>query len=358
MEESLRKALVALHDKCDRLDAELQLPEVAADWKKSAELRKERSSMEKANALFVKYLAVEKEIADDEQLKLDKDEGVSEMAKAALASALAEEESLGGELREAMAVDDPNDGKNIILEIRGAVGGDEADLFASDLASMYRKYAEKMGWSFEVLNFVEGNKGGFSYIACSLKGDRVYSRMKFESGAHRVQRVPATETAGRIHTSIATVSVLPEAEDADIAIAEDDVRVDIFRSGGAGGQNVNKVASAVRMTHIPTGIVVVCETERDQVRNRENCARLLKSKVREFYQRQLDEERDAARRNNIGHGERAEKIRTYNYPQNRVTDHRIDYTVNTLDRIMDGDLGELTDALMQDEQLKKLKETA
>ena len=250
---------------------------------------------------------------------------------------------------------DENDGKNVIMEIRGAAGGDEANIFAGDLFRMYTYYAEKNNWKIEIINEVEGTSGGFSQVECMIKGENVYSKLKFESGSHRVQRVPVTETQGRVHTSTATVLVMPEVEEVNIDIKESDLKIDVYRSSGAGGQHVNTTDSAVRITHIPTGIVVTCQNERSQIKNRETALNVLKIKLHDEMQRQQDQELGNLRKNKIGTGDRSEKIRTYNYPQNRVTDHRINFTIMELDRVMDGGLEPIIDALIAEDQRLKLE---
>ena len=249
---------------------------------------------------------------------------------------------------------DPNDEKNIICEIRGAAGGDEANIFAGDLFRMYTRYAEQKGWKIQVLDSNESEMGGFASISFMIKGEGVYSRLKFESGAHRVQRVPKTEASGRIHTSTATVLVMPETQEVEVNINPNDLQIDTYRSSGAGGQNVNKTESAVRITHIPTGIVVACQVERSQLQNREIAMNLLRARVYAAAQAEQNEKIDSERRLKVGTGERSEKIRTYNYPQNRVTDHRIGFTIQKLDRVMEGDLEEILDALINADQQDKL----
>ena len=241
------------------------------------------------------------------------------------------------------------------MEIRGAAGGDEANIFAGDLFRMYTYYAEKNNWKIEIINEVEGTSGGFSQVECMIKGENVYSKLKFESGSHRVQRVPVTETQGRVHTSTATVLVMPEVEEVNIDIKESDLKIDVYRSSGAGGQHVNTTDSAVRITHIPTGIVVTCQNERSQIKNREKALNVLKIKLHDEMQRQQDQELGNLRKNKIGTGDRSEKIRTYNYPQNRVTDHRINFTIMELDRVMDGGLEPIIDALIAEDQRLKLE---
>ena len=265
-------------------------------------------------------------------------------------------ENLEEKLELMLVPKDPDDDKNVIFEIRGAAGGDEANIFAGDLFDMYYRYVEEMGRKLEIINEVKGSSGGFSQIEFIIKGTGAYSKLKYESGTHRVQRVPETESQGRVHTSTATVIVLPEHEDIDIEIKETDIKVDVYRSGGAGGQSVNTTDSAVRMTHIPTGIVVTCQNERSQIQNKAKALQLLKSKVYEETIKQQEEKEDAERRTKIGSGDRSEKIRTYNYPQNRVTDHRINLTLMNLDRIMLGKLDDLIEELINEDQKRKLQE--
>ena len=249
---------------------------------------------------------------------------------------------------------DPNDDKNVIMEIRGAAGGDEANIFAGDLFRMYSKYAEKMGWKIEVTNEVPGESGGYANLECMLTGDNVYSKLKYESGSHRVQRVPATESQGRVHTSTATVLVMPEAEDVEVELNDKDLKIDVCRSSGAGGQCVNTTDSAVRITHIPTGLMVYCQVERSQIKNKEKAMTILKSRLYDLKLKEQEEALDADRKSKIGTGDRAEKIRTYNYPQNRLTDHRINFTIMHLDKVMEGNLDEVIEALITEDQRLKM----
>ena len=268
---------------------------------------------------------------------------------------LSKKDKLHSELEIMLIPKDENDGKNIIMEIRGAAGGDEANIFAGDLFRMYSYFAEKQGWKIEVIHAVEGTSGGYAQIECLIKGDNVYSKLKYESGAHRVQRIPTTETQGRIHTSTATVLVMPEVEDVTIEINEADIKMDVYHSSGAGGQSVNTANSAVRLTHIPTGVVVTCQTERSQLNNREQAMRLLKIKINDELMRQQEAKTGAMRKSKIGTGDRSEKIRTYNYPQNRVTDHRINFSIMDLANVMNGNLEPIIEALITEDQRLKLE---
>ena len=278
------------------------------------------------------------------------------MAKEELKELEEEKERLDGELEILLIPKDPNDGKNVVIEIRGAAGGDEANIFAVDLFIMYTRYAEKKGFTYQVYNSVEGTAGGYSQIEFIVKGANAYSLLKYESGSHRVQRVPVTEANGRLQTSTATVLVMPEAdEDIEIEINPSDLRIDIYRSSGCGGQGVNTTDSAVRITHLPTNTVVTCQNERSQIQNKEQAMKVLKTRLYEMQLREQQEAAGAERRSKIGTGDRAEKIRTYNYPQNRVTDHRIGFTTKNLDRVMDGDLDDVINALIQEDQKRKLR---
>jgi peptide chain release factor 1 len=285
----------------------------------------------------------------------DKDNDIKEMAEMELESSTAKIAKLEEELELMLVPKDPNDEKNVIVEIRGAAGGDEANIFAGDLFRMYSKYAETMDWKIEVLNAEESEAGGFSQIEFMVSGDRVYSFLKYESGVHRVQRVPQTESSGRIHTSTSTVVVLPEAEDIDFELNMEDVRVDTFCSSGPGGQSVNTTKSAVRVTHVPTNTVAQCQDGKSQHENKASALRILRSRLYDaMLQEKLDKE-GAERKSKIGSGDRSEKIRTYNYPQNRVTDHRINLTIQQLDRIIDGRLEPVIEALIAEEQKRKLE---
>ena len=356
MEESMRKRLEAVKTRCEEIDRDLGDPAIMNNVGLITELSKERSSLSEAYEGYMEYLKAESDLKDADDIINSGDPELSEMMKLEKKSLFEKMEKIEVDLHGKLLPADPNDKKNIIVEIRGAVGGDEANIFAGDLLRMYTRYAENQGWKVQYIDGEEGSAGGYSYVSFMVKGKNVYSKLKFESGAHRVQRVPKTEASGRIHTSTATVLVMPEAEEVDVKINPADLKIDTYRSQGAGGQNVNKTESAVRVTHIPTGIVVSCQTEKAQLQNKEICMRMIRAKVHDFYQSQQDDARASERKLKVGTGERSEKIRTYNYPQNRVTDHRIGFTVNQLDRIMEGELDDVIDALIHYDQEQKLLE--
>ncbi len=344
--------LEATLEKYNSLTEELSKPEVLSDVKKMTSLSKEQASLADIIEKYKEYKKVVSDINDAKEMLDDKE--MAAFAKEEISRLETEKENLEKELEVLLLPKDPNDDKNTIVEIRGAAGGDEANLFAGDLFEMYSRYAENMGWKIEIINAVEGTSGGYSQIEFMVKGDNVYSKLKYESGTHRVQRVPSTESQGRVHTSTATVAVLPEVEDIDIEIKDSDIRVDVYRSSGAGGQGVNTTDSAVRITYLPTNTVVTCQNERSQLKNKEQAMKVLKSKIYEDLQKKQNAEIEDERRSKIGTGDRAEKIRTYNYPQNRVTDHRINLTIMQLDRIMQGKLYEIIEALINEDQRRKL----
>lgn len=340
--------------KYNELSEELTKPEVLSDINKTKKLSKEMSDLEELVVCYKKYKKTLESIEDTKEMT--KDPELGEMAKEELKDLEAEKEKLDAELEILLIPKDPNDSKNVIMEIRGAAGGDEANIFAGDLFRMYTRYAEKKGFSYQIYNSVDGTAGGFSQIEFIIKGTGAYSLLKYESGSHRVQRVPTTESNGRLQTSTATVLVMPEAdEDVEIEINQQDIRVDIYRSSGCGGQGVNTTDSAVRITHLPTGLVVTCQNERSQIQNKEQAMKVLKSRLYEMQEAEKAEKEGSERRSKIGTGDRAEKIRTYNYPQNRVTDHRIGFTTNNLDRVIDGALDDVIDALIQEDQKRKLQ---
>ena len=345
--------LEAIHSRFIFLTEELMKPEIISDIKKTLELTKEQANLKDADTAYMEYKNILKAIEDAKEMLKDEEMGL--IAKEELEILNLEKEKKEKELEILLLPKDPNDGKNVIVEIRGAAGGDEANIFAGDLFRMYTRYFEKQNWKYEILNEERGEAGGFSQIEFKVKGKDVYSKLKYESGAHRVQRVPETETQGRVHTSTATVLVMPEAEDVEVEIKPEDIRVDIYRSGGHGGQGVNTTDSAVRITHLPTGIVVTCQNERSQIQNRETCMQMLRTRLYEYQIREQEEKLGNERRSKIGTGDRSEKIRTYNYPQNRVTDHRIGLTIKQLDRIMEGALEEIIEALITEDQNRALR---
>lgn len=336
----------------DFITNELTKPEVISDVKKTMSLSKEQSDLSEIIECYNEYLKSKQDY--EEAKELAKDPEMASFAQEEEEKQLELGKKLEKDLEILLLPKDPNDGKNIIVEIRGAAGGDEANIFAGDLYNMYVRYAENQGFKVENLESTPGQSGGFSEISFMIKGENVYSKLKYESGAHRVQRVPATESQGRVHTSTATVLVMPEVDDVDFELDMNDVRVDITRSSGCGGQGVNTTDSAVRLTHIPTGIIVYSQTERSQIRNKEKAIKILKSRVYDLKLREQEQELGAERKNKIGTGDRSEKIRTYNYPQNRVTDHRIGYTTNSLDRVMNGKLDDIIEALITEDQRRKL----
>lgn len=356
--DKLFDRLQMLADRYEELGGLLSDPDVIADTKRFTKLSKEMADLKETVEKYDRYKKVVQQIKDDEEM-LDAgmdDEEMTAMVKEELAASKEEKEQLEDEIKILLIPKDPNDDKNIIMEIRGAAGGDEASLFAADLFSMYSKYAERQGWKFQVIDKNQTEVGGFKEVAILISGNQVYSKLKYESGAHRVQRVPVTESAGRVHTSTATVVVMPEEEDVEIEIDPKDIRVDVYRSSGAGGQHINKTSSAVRMTHLPTGIVVAMQDERSQQQNRAKAMQILKARVYDYYATKEQNEYDENRKSAVGTGDRSERIRTYNYPQNRVTDHRIGLSLNKLDRIMNGELEEIIDALVLYDQTKALEE--
>lgn len=332
-------------------------PEVISDTNRFMKLSKEEGELREKVAVFRRYREVEAELQDTEEIIAEtSDDDMLEMAREELKALKEEKAELEDRIQVLLLPSDPNDDKNIIMEIRGAAGGDEAQLFAGDLYEMYTKYADSQGWKVEVIEASSNDIGGYKEIILQISGSKVFSKLKFESGAHRVQRVPSTESQGRVHTSTATVGVMPELEEFDLDIADKDIRTDIYHASGAGGQHVNKTASAVRLTHIPTGVVVAMQDQRSQQQNREKAMLILRSRVYEKLQSEQQSEYDSQRKNLVGTGDRSERIRTYNYPQNRVTDHRIGLTIQKLDRIMAGELDDIVNALIMADQAQKLEE--
>lgn len=354
MEDSMYQRLTIAENRLKEIDEELLDENTMKDLKHFRDISKERAVLDAQVSKFLRY----KKIIDDKKQALEmsneSDPEIAEMGKMEYKELCNEEEIIVEELKTLLLPKDPNDDKNIIVEIRGAAGGDEGNIFAGDLFRMYTRYAESQGWKIQMLDENPSEAGGFAFVSFMIKGNSVYSKMKFESGAHRVQRVPKTEASGRIHTSTATVLVMPEAEEIDVQINPSDLQVDTYHSQGAGGQNVNKTESAVRITHIPTGTVVSCQTEKSQIQNREIAMQMLRAKIYANLLEKQQEEIGNERRLKVGTGERSEKIRTYNYPQNRVTDHRIGFTIQKLDRVMEGELDEIIEALIHFDQQQKM----
>ena len=339
-------------DKYNELTIKLADPEIYNDYNSLKKFSKEKSDLEETVVVYNEYKKVLSDLCDAESLLDDPD--MHEIALQEKHDLESKKEDLLAKLEILLVPKDENDGKNVIMEIRGAAGGDEANIFAGDLFRMYSYYAEKNDWKIEVIHSVEGTSGGFAQIECQIKGEDVYSKMKYESGSHRVQRVPETESQGRVHTSTATVLVMPELEDINIDINESDLKIDVYHSSGAGGQSVNTSNSAVRITHIPTGVVVTCQNERSQLKNKEMAMSLLKIKIQNELEEKQNSAAGAERKSKIGTGDRSEKIRTYNYPQNRVTDHRINFSIMELDRVMDGYLDPIIEALINEDMRLKL----
>ncbi len=348
--------LAKMKERYEELGERLGQPEVISDQKLFRELAKEHSSLGEIVAVYDEYAAALSACADCRaMLEEESDAELRELAHEELREAEETAAALEEKLKLMMLPRDPNDEKNVIIEIRAGIGGDEAALFGAALFRMYSRYAERHNFRLDVIDMNDTEIGGVKEAVFSINGKAAYSRMKFEGGVHRVQRVPETESQGRIHTSAATVAVLPEAEDVDVYIDPNDIRVDTYRSSGAGGQHVNKTSSAIRITHMPTGIVVQSQDERSQIQNREKAMRVLKSRLYELYSQQAHNAEAEARRAMVGSGDRSAKIRTYNYPQSRVTDHRIGLTLYKLEAFLDGDMDEMIDALILDERMKLLK---
>ena len=332
-------------------------PATMTDMKRFAQLNKEYKELEKVVNVFEKYKLVIGNIETNKQiLNTESDEEFRDLAKNDLAQLEAEKEKLEADLRTLLVPKEPEDDRNVLLEIRAGTGGDEAGIFAGDLARMYTRYCETLGWKVTIASASDGSAGGYKEVVLEIEGEEVYGRMKFESGVHRVQRIPLTEAKGRVHTSAVTVAVLPEADEVEVVVNEADIRLDVFRASGAGGQHVNRTESAVRLTHIPTGTVVECQAERSQHKNREAAMKMLKTRIFEAAVRKHEDEIAARRKTLVSTGDRSAKIRTYNYPQGRITDHRINLSVYNLDSFMGGDISSMIDALAVAEQSEKLKE--
>ncbi|WP_332603772.1 peptide chain release factor 1 [Bacillus sp. S1(2024)] len=349
--------LKSIEDRYEKLNELLSDPEVVNDPKKLREYSKEQSDLQETVEVYRRYRSASEQLSDAKAMleeKLDSD--MREMVKEEISELQEEIESLTDQLKVLLIPKDPNDDKNVIMEIRGAAGGEEAALFAGNLYRMYSRYAELQGWKTEVMEANMTGTGGYKEIIFMINGNGAYSRLKYENGAHRVQRVPETESGGRIHTSTATVACLPEAEEVEVDIHEKDIRVDTFASSGPGGQSVNTTMSAVRLTHLPTGVVVSCQDEKSQIKNKEKAMKVLRARIYDKFQQEAQAEYDQNRKSAVGTGDRSERIRTYNFPQNRVTDHRIGLTIQKLDQILEGKLDEVIDALIVEDQARKLQQ--
>ncbi|WP_422397417.1 peptide chain release factor 1 [Spiroplasma endosymbiont of Othius punctulatus] len=356
MDKRTIEVLELMLQKLNKIDGDLGNPQILANVENIKRLNKERGAIIDTCEKYIEYKHVKETLADARiLLKSEKDGELKEMAQMEIDECLERIETLVIEINASLLPKDPNDEKNVIIEIRGAAGGDEANIFAGDLYRMYSRYGEKLGWKFTVLDQYESAAGGFTQISAMIKGKKVYSKLKFESGSHRVQRIPKTESKGRVQTSTATVAVLPEMSEVEIDIKTSDLRVDTYRSGGAGGQHVNTTDSAVRVTHLPTGIVAASQDGRSQHDNKDIAMTMLRARVYEAVQLKAQGEADALRKNAVGTGDRSEKIRTYNYGQNRVTDHRINLTLQKLDQVMEGNIEEVIEALTKDEQKRLIE---
>lgn len=351
--------LQKLKDKFDQINQQLSDPTFASKTEKIISLNKERSELEEIVTSYDKYSKILNDIKENNEIinsKVDKE--LSKLAEEELVELEKEKENLEEEIKVLLLPKDPNDNKDIIMEIRAGIGGEEAGLFAGNLYRMYSRFAEKKNWKIELIDVNDTGLGGIKEVVFSIVGKEVYSNLKFESGVHRVQRVPETESGGRVHTSAASVAVLPEAEDVQVEINPNDLRIDVYRSGGAGGQNVNKVETAIRITHIPTGLVVQCQDERSQLKNRQKAMKVLRARLYDLELKKHNDEISAKRKSMVRSGDRSDKIRTYNFPQNRVTDHRIGLTLYNLSNIMEGDLEELIEQLKIADRAEKLEISA
>ena len=352
---NLEPKLRELESIYEEIEKKMADPAVASNIREMQDLSKKHSELEEVVSDYRRYKQVQKEIADAKELLGGGDHELAELAKMEIEEKEPQLAQIEEQLRIALLPKDPNDDKDVIMEIRAGTGGDEASLFAADLFRMYSRYVERQGWKLEIVDSNETEVGGYKEIVFQIHGHGVYSQLKYESGVHRVQRVPVTEAGGRIHTSAATVVVMPEAEDIDIEIRPEDLKIDTYRSSGAGGQHVNMTDSAVRITHLPTGLVVTCQDERSQIKNRAKALQVLKTRLYDMEAEKKRQEESAERKGMIGSGDRSERIRTYKYPQNRVTDHRIGLTLYKLEAMMDGDLYEMIKALVMAEQAAKLE---
>lgn len=344
-----------LDEKIREIEGKLSDPAILGDQKQYRQVAQEHAHVTHLHNLYAEYQHVQQELRDNREILHDDDEELREMAREEIAELTESSERLNAELRLTLLPRDPNDDKNIVLEIRAGTGGDEAALFVNDLFRMYSRYAEMQGWRVEILSSNPIGIGGFKEIICQISGNQVYSKLKYESGVHRVQRVPATETQGRIHTSAVTVAVLPEAEEVEVDIAPTDLRYDVFRASGPGGQSVNTTDSAVRVTHLPTGLVVICQDEKSQHKNKEKALRVLRARLLDKMQQEQLDRISEDRKSQIGSGDRSERIRTYNYPQSRITDHRINLTIYKLEDVLVGKLEHIIDPLIATFQAEALK---
>ena len=348
--------LQAVEDRYDRLNELLSDPEIVSDTNKLREYSKEQSDLQETVEAYREYKELESQLADAKAMFDDKmDADMREMVKEEVNELEEKVEAIEARLHVLLIPKDPNDDKNVIMEVRGAAGGDEAALFAGDLYRMYSRFAESKGWKVSIMDSNATGLGGFKEIVFMVSGKGAYSKLKFENGAHRVQRVPETESGGRIHTSTATVACLAEVEEVEVEIHDNDIRVDTYASSGAGGQSVNTTMSAVRLTHIPTNTVVTCQDKKSQIKNKASAMKVLRARVYDKFQQEAQAEYDAVRKSAVGTGDRSERIRTYNYPQNRVTDHRIGLTIQKLDQILQGKLDEVIDALTVEEQSARME---
>ncbi|MFC3886403.1 peptide chain release factor 1 [Bacillus songklensis] len=349
--------LQAVEDRYEKLNELLSDPEIVNNPSKLREYSKEQADIQETVEAYREYKDIKEQLTDAKAMLDDKlDAEMRDMVKEEISELEERAEELEERLKILLLPKDPNDDKNVIMEIRGAAGGDEAALFAGDLYRMYSRYAESQGWKTEVMEATTTGVGGYKEIIFMINGKGAYSKMKFENGAHRVQRVPETESGGRIHTSTATVACLPEAEEVEVEIHEKDIRVDTFASSGPGGQSVNTTMSAVRLTHLPTGIVVSCQDEKSQIKNKEKAMKVLRARIYDKFQQEAQAEYDQNRKQAVGTGDRSERIRTYNFPQNRVTDHRIGLTIQKLDQILEGKLNEVIEALILEDQARKMEQ--
>jgi len=353
----MQDRLEEIENHYQELDRQLADPETASDVRQLQRLAREKAGIEDVVTTYREYRAVARSLEETRgMLAEEQDEEMVALARQEIGGLESRLETLEEQLKVALVPKDPNDKKDIIMEIRAGAGGDEAGLFAADLFRMYGRYAQSRGWPVDIITANESGIGGFKEVIFEIKGNGAFSRLKYERGVHRVQRVPVTESSGRIHTSTATVAVLPEAEEVDVEVNPDDLRIDIFHSGGAGGQNVNKVATAVRITHLPTGMVVTCQDERSQLRNKNKAMAVLRARLLDIERSRQEAEMSTQRRSQVGTGDRSEKIRTYNFPQDRVSDHRAGLNLHHLDRIMEGDLDALIDALATSDRARQLQE--